>query len=165
MIQWHTEKLDDGGIGIRIQGQDELIIVNGLPDHAKAEDVSRAMMEVVARYELKHLRETHQEALYKLNAAALEAVRATVAAKESASPPFLAEFVVSFLAPEKSAQAFLGDLQEIFHKNVDRFGEQQARRKYWLQVASSVGPLLWLWLKRIGFFTVLIDYFRSKLGF
>jgi hypothetical protein len=75
-----------------------------------------------------------------------------------------AELFISYLAPKNLGQAFLGDLQEMFQKNVDRFGEKQARRKYWMQVASSLGPLIWQWLKRIGFFTVLIDYFRTKLG-
>jgi len=68
------------------------------------------------------------------------------------------------LAPKDSVQALLGDLHEMFRKNANRLGERQARRKYWMQVAASFAPLLWQWLKRIGFFTVLVDYFRSKLG-
>jgi hypothetical protein len=56
------------------------------------------------------------------------------------------------------------DLHEMFQKNAERYGTKQARRKYWIEVARSFGPLLWQWLKRIGFFTVLIDYFRSKIG-
>jgi hypothetical protein len=80
------------------------------------------------------------------------------------SPPALAELAISLLAPKNSAQALLGDLQEMFQKNAHRFGEKQARRKYWMQVASSLAPLVWHWLKRIGFFTFLIDYCRSKLG-
>jgi hypothetical protein len=71
---------------------------------------------------------------------------------------------VSFFAPKNLAQSFLGDLEEMYQKNAERFGEAHARRKYWMQVASSLGPLLWQWLKRVGFFTILIDYFRSKLG-
>jgi hypothetical protein len=80
------------------------------------------------------------------------------------SPPFLAELLIAHLAPKNSAQAQLGDLQEMFEKNVARIGERQARLKYWIEVARSFGPLLWQWLKRVGLFTVLIDYFRSKLG-
>jgi hypothetical protein len=80
------------------------------------------------------------------------------------APPMLAEFIVSFFAPKNLAQSFLGDLQEMYQKNAERFGEAHARREYWMQVASSLGPLLWQWLKRVGFFTILIDYFPSKLG-
>jgi hypothetical protein len=53
---------------------------------------------------------------------------------KSIAPPAIAEFFISFLAPKGSGQAFLGDLQEMFQKNVDRFGEQQARRKYSLEL-------------------------------
>jgi hypothetical protein len=80
------------------------------------------------------------------------------------SPPFLAELCISFFVPKGSAQALLGDLQEMFQRNVERLGEKQARRKYWMQVIASFGPLFWQWLKRIGIFTVIFDYFRSKFG-
>jgi hypothetical protein len=93
----------------------------------------------------------------------LEAAKA-VNHTSAVAPPAFAEFLISYLAPKDSAQAFLGDLQEIFQKNAGRFGEGQARRKYWIQVAISFGPLVWQWLKRVGFFTVLIDYFRAKFG-
>jgi len=80
------------------------------------------------------------------------------------APPAFAELVMSLLAPKNSAQAQLGDLQEIFEANVDRLGERQARRKYWMQVAASLRPLLVLWVKRLGLVTLFLDYMRSKLG-
>jgi hypothetical protein len=52
----------------------------------------------------------------------------------------------------------------MFESNVARLGERQARRKYWMQVASSLLPLLWQWIKRIGLITMLVDYLRSKIG-
>ena len=86
-------------------------------------------------------------------------------AERPVSPPVLAELAISLLAPKNSAQSLLGDLQEMYQQNTGRIGEKQARRKYWMQVASSLAPLLWQWLKRLGFFTVLVDYCRSKMGF
>ena len=80
------------------------------------------------------------------------------------TPPLLAELLISILAPKKTAQTQLGDLEEMFQKNATRYGEAQARRKYWREVARSLAPLLLQWGKRIGFFTVLFDYFRAKLG-
>jgi hypothetical protein len=80
------------------------------------------------------------------------------------SPPVLAELLMSFLAPKNSAQVQLGDLEEMFRKNAECYGEKAARRKYWMEVARSFGPLLLQWLERVSFVTVLIDYFRSKLG-
>ena len=43
--------------------------------------------------------------------------------------------------------------------------KKQARRMYWMQVVASAGPLLWTWIKHIGFFTAFVEYVRSKLGF
>jgi hypothetical protein len=100
----------------------------------------------------------------RLNAATEKYVAREGACK-AASPPRVAALMLSFIAPTNSAQAFLGDLEEMFQKNVERFGEQQARRTYWSQVAGSFGPLLWEWLKRVGFVTMVVDYIRSKFGF
>src|ERR1700733_6000513 len=80
------------------------------------------------------------------------------------APPAFAEWVMPFLAPENSVQSQLGDLHEMFQKNAHRIGERQARRKYWKQVARSIIPALWQWLKRISIVTVLLDVFRSKAG-
>jgi hypothetical protein len=80
------------------------------------------------------------------------------------SPPASAALLLAFIAPKHSAQALLGDLEEMFQKNADRFGEDRARRLYWFEVARSIGPLVWQWVKRMGFITLLVDYFRSKFG-
>jgi hypothetical protein len=80
------------------------------------------------------------------------------------SPPATAAFLLAFIAPKNSAQALLGDLEEIFQKNAERFGDSQARRMYWFEVARSMGPLIWQWIKRMGFITLVVDYFRSKFG-
>jgi hypothetical protein len=79
-------------------------------------------------------------------------------------PPRLAEHFISFLAPKNTAQALLGDMQEMFQKNVRRLGETEAERLYWMQVRASAGRWVLDWLMRIGFLTAIVDYFRSKLG-
>lgn len=79
-------------------------------------------------------------------------------------PPAPAAFLLAFIAPKNSAQALLGDLEEMFQKNADRFGDSQARRMYWFEVARSLRPLVWQWIKRMGLVTLVIDYVRSKFG-
>jgi hypothetical protein len=86
-------------------------------------------------------------------------------AKATGSPPQFAEHCIAFLAPKNTAQAILGDMEEMFQNNVRRLGEKEARRIYWMQVRASGGQFLWQWFKRIGFFTVLVDYVRGKIGF
>lgn len=80
------------------------------------------------------------------------------------SPPRLAEFLFSWLAPKKSLHEQLGDLQEIFDLNVTRFGKSRAGMLYWTQVLRAVGPGIWRRVKKLGFIGILIDYGRSKIG-
>jgi hypothetical protein len=80
------------------------------------------------------------------------------------APPRFAEFLFSLLAPKKSVDVQLGDLQEIFEGNVDRFGVRRARMLYWAQVLRAIGPGIWRRIKKLGFVGILIDYGRSKIG-
>jgi hypothetical protein len=80
------------------------------------------------------------------------------------SPPALAELLFSWLAPKKTLHEQLGDLQEIFETNCERFGKRRARRLYWTQVLRAVGPGIWRKVKNLGFIGILIDYSRSKIG-
>lgn len=80
------------------------------------------------------------------------------------SPPASAALLLAFIAPKNSAQALLGDLEEMFQKNADKFGEDRARRMYWLEAARSVGPIVWQWVKRMGFITLLVEYVRRKFN-
>jgi hypothetical protein len=80
------------------------------------------------------------------------------------TPPAAAAFLLALIASKNSAQALLGDLEEVFQKNAERFGDSEARKMYWFEVARSVRPLVWQWIKRMGFITLVIDYVRSKFG-
>jgi hypothetical protein len=73
--------------------------------------------------------------------------RKDAAVGDAVGPPPLAQLFITFFAPKNTAQNQLGDLREMFHKNVQRFGEKQARRDYWMEVANSAWPLVWSWLK------------------
>ena len=152
--------VEDGQIRVQIEGHENIIISGELPMRMK--HVSMAVHEELGRRELVRLREIHALAEAKLKALQ---DGLTIARPAATAPPPLAVFCISLLAPKNTAQALLGDLQEIFHKNVERLDEKQARHMYWMEVVANVRPLLLIWLKRIGFFTLLIDYVRSKSGF
>jgi hypothetical protein len=93
-----------------------------------------------------------------------ETTQAVPPPPKRSSPPAPAAFLLAFIAPKNSAQALLGDLEEMFQKNAEKFGDDQARRMYWFEVARSLGPLVWQWVKRMGFITLVVDYVRSKFG-
>jgi hypothetical protein len=170
-LKWKADLRADGHVDLQIEDEDgvtERIVVHIPPDAPRelmVEGAVRALMHErqVARYDLykEHARLRARLDILQKNA---DALYAGVVRKEPAAPPMLAELFISFLAPKNSAQSLLGDLHEMFQKNAERYGEKQARRKYWIEVARSFGPLLWQWLKRISFFTMLMDYFRAKLG-
>jgi hypothetical protein len=155
--KWEAEELEDGRVRVRID-------VEGMEPFYLKELIGnqRARMHVL-QVAVEH--QMLRRRLFELHGA-LERADATMerSATSETAPPFLAEVMISLLAPKNTVQSLLGDLQEMFQKNANRLGERRARRKYWLQVSSSIRPLLFHWLKRIGFFTVLIDYFRSKFG-
>lgn len=124
----------------------------------------RAIRERMVKNMIELTAEEHKVLVERI--AELQAGMTQVApppAKRS-SPPAPAAFLLAFIAPKNSAQALLGDLEEMFQKNAERFGESRARRMYWFEVARSVGPLVWQWIKRMGFITLVVDYVRSKFG-
>jgi hypothetical protein len=133
--------------------------LDGLTGKARDTAIKRAAVSLIEHYNTAHLDPRKPQ----FEIVGLEVGKGDHDAVSK--PPPLAVFCISLLAPKNTAQAILGDLQELFHKNVERFDEKQARRMYWMEVVANVRPLLLTWLKRIGFFTLLIDYVRSKSGF
>ena len=147
----------EGRLLVRVGGKEHLV---QLPPGAGRHDLIMHIHGALERQVLVELKEAGRFKGDSLHDPVAKAADRT----GTVAPPAFAELVISFLAPKNSVQALLGDLHEMFRKNADRLGEREARRKYRMQVTASLVPLLWHWLKRIGFFTVLVDYFRSKLG-
>jgi len=160
-IDWKVVESVEGDPFILLEyatGEREAIPLRGLPKDASERN---EMIYRTAQAAIIH-RQGHQVVYSEPQQSNWDSAEVKDANKKS--PPALAEFVVSFLAPKNTAQAQLGDLQEMFEKNVARLGERQARRNYWMQVASSLMTFALQWAKRVSLFTVLVDYFRSKLG-
>ena len=159
-LTYTTDDRADGGVDLRIEYEDgvaEQIVVQ-LPPHAERREMVEAALRSMVHERQRKLRNEHAHLRAHID------LLQTKVRKEPGTPPVLAELFISFLAPKNSAQGLLGDLQEMFQKNAERYGAKQARRRYWIEVVRSFVPLLWQWLKRIGLFTFLIDYLRSKFG-
>jgi hypothetical protein len=155
-IKWKVDERNDGNVDLNIEddnGVVERIVIHLPPGAPRQEMIDAAFRSIVADREnaRSNLHKEHARLRARLDMlrASADMLQANAACKEPAAPPMLAELFISFLAPKNSAQGLLGDLQEMFQKNAERFGERQARRKYWIEVARSFGPLLWQWLKRI----------------
>lgn len=74
---------------------------------------------------------------------------AAVDVASPASPPRRAEFLLYLLLPSKDGEALAGDLEEVFHRVVAKFGRRAGRAWYWSQTARSIAPLAMRWLLRV----------------
>lgn len=169
-FEWDVAEGEDGSIILFItheNGTTERIPIRGLPDarSERMEMIYRTAQSVVVQ------RKHGRPIVYSKLPAADQTVKADdqmakakVSEGQTMAPPRFAAHCISFLAPKDTAQAVLGDMQEMFQKNVKRFGETDARRMYWMQVRASAGKWILDWLVRIGFFTAIANYFRSKFG-
>jgi hypothetical protein len=145
-----------------------LYIHGKIPDYIEQAATKVALGNLFLQREIEQnverAREEHTKLIAMINALEARELKGPATPAEKSAPPAVAAFLLAFIAPKNTVQAFLGDLEEVFHKNAASLGEPQARRQYWMQVFASLGPLTWQWLKRIGFLTLLVDYVRAKLG-
>jgi hypothetical protein len=80
----------------------------------------------------------------------------------SSDPPGLAEWLVTLIVPSRRADAVLGDLEERFHKNVASRGLPRARMLYWAETLRSIGPILWMKAKQVGFLALVAEIWRRS---
>jgi hypothetical protein len=166
-LDWQIKHRADGNVDIYLPASFEPVrhVLVKMPADANRDVlVKDVVRSIIMDHEKRELSRKIERETSELRAR-IHSLKAKLDAHETASPPLLAALFISFLAPAKTAQVQLGDLQEMFQKNVERCGEREARRMYWMQVAEAAWPLLWGWVKRIGLVTFLVDYVRSKFGF
>jgi hypothetical protein len=92
----------------------------------------------------------------------LNQVRSATASQASGCPPGLAEWLVALIVPRRRADAVLGDLEERFHRHVTLRSLQRARVLYWAEALRSIGPILWIKAKRLGFLAVVAEIWRRS---
>lgn len=137
------------------------VVVEGYPHPFYIDSTGLSDKEVTMRIML--VVETHlAQRFYKKTVSKLhhaeQAVRALdeQATPPTVAPPALAEAFISIFMPRRFSEAQLGDMQEIFEANAIRHGLSRAKRLYWYEVARSVGPIMFHWLKRVGFIALLV---------
>jgi hypothetical protein len=65
-----------------------------------------------------------------------------VTAPNKLDPPKIAEFLLTMLASTARADAMVGDLNEHFARDCEKFGRARAVRLYWARTMRSLWPLL-----------------------
>ncbi len=76
-----------------------------------------------------------------------------------AEPPAAAEWLLGLFTTDETRDALLGDLEERFSADCQRFGQKFARRRYLMAAMRSAGPLMWSRLKRLGLFVMIYKAF------
>lgn len=162
--KYQMRELNEGGFEITVEGSD-LFLVQLAPNMNAAEQmqvlhrlISAEMEKVQAERYAALLRSAEtMDSWSKLKKIAKSETRGS-------EPPALAEAVFSFLTSKLTADAELGDLQELFLKNVDRFGQARARRLYWYEVLQAVRPALFRIAKKLGIYGIVVGYIRAKFN-
>jgi hypothetical protein len=88
------------------------------------------------------------------------------AAEENAAllPPPIGEALVVLFCPKNRARYVMGCLEENFHEDIRTKGKRHAKLLYWAAVLRSIGPLLWVKLRRAGLIALLLEIGRRWSG-
>jgi hypothetical protein len=79
-------------------------------------------------------------------------------------PPALGEALLVLVCPRNRAKYVRGDLRETFNEDIKINGKRRAVLLYWSGVLHSIGPLLWVKLRRAGFIALLLEIGRRWSG-
>jgi hypothetical protein len=66
-------------------------------------------------------------------------MKRTESGSQDISLPRLARLLLTLVLPASEREFFLGDLNEEFHRQLQRSGSQQTRRWYWKQALQAPG--------------------------
>lgn len=84
------------------------------------------------------------------------------------SPPVGAEKLMYLILPKDRREEIAGDLEEEYRSKIlPKFGPGFAKRWYWMQVARSIGPILWGQLGKLfklGIFAKVTGWLSEKIG-
>src|SRR5882757_2902937 len=72
-------------------------------------------------------------------------------AEQLPKPPALGEALLVLFCPKNRARHVMGDLGELFQEDINTKGPRRAKLLYWSAVLRSIGPLLWVKVRKAGF--------------
>ena len=89
---------------------------------------------------------------------------ATSSAEQLPQPPVLGEVLLVLFCPKNRVDPVMGDLKERFTEDVFAKGRKYAKLLYWAAVLRSIGPLLWIKVRRAGLIALLLEISRRWSG-
>jgi hypothetical protein len=85
---------------------------------------------------------------------------ATSSAEELPQPPVLGEALLVLFCSKNRARYVMGDLEELFHEDLKTKGQRRAKLLYWAAVLRSIGPLLWVKVRKAGLIALVLEIGR-----
>jgi hypothetical protein len=85
-------------------------------------------------------------------------------AEQLSKPPAFGEMLLVLFCPRNRARHVMGDLEEIFNEDVKTRGPHRAKLLYWSGVLHSIGPLLWVKVRKAGLVALLVEIGRRWVG-
>jgi len=79
-------------------------------------------------------------------------------------PPAMGEALLVLFSPKNRVDAVMGDLEERFHEHIKTKGKRRAKVLYWAAILHSIGPLLWVKLRRAGLIALLLEISHRWCG-
>ena len=83
---------------------------------------------------------------------------------EGAASPMWGETMLRLFLSKEKRDAVAGDLGEYFQLDMRERGKGSAHWLYAVGVAKAIGPIVWLWIQRLGFIKWLFGYVRYVFG-
>jgi hypothetical protein len=111
----------------------------------------------------EHKREMRREFFRSLRRT-LFGRRRTSSAEQLPKPPALGEALIVLFCSKNRARYVMGCLEENFHEHIRTKGKRRAKLLYWAAVLHSIGPLLWVKLRRAGLIALLLEIGRRWSG-
>ena len=139
---------------------------------ARAQNAGYSSVEAynVAQEHLRHLEDFRNKLVHAIpivGKAAIQedddTVTSTAELKPSlVPPPALGEILLGVFVPKRSRDTIIGDFNERFHLNRERYGDKRAKRFYWIDVLREIKPMVARLLRKVGLFALLADKFLTK---
>jgi hypothetical protein len=79
-------------------------------------------------------------------------------------PPTLGEALLVLFCPKNRTRHMIGDLEELFHEDLKTKDRKRAKLLYWSAVLRSIGPLLWMKVRKAGFIALVLEIGRRWSG-
>ena len=113
---------------------------------------------------IAHVRLGAAKRLYDLLSITRHTMTATSSAEQLPQPPVLGEVLLVLFCPKNRVDPVMGDLKERFTEDVFDKGRKHAKLLFWARVVRSIGPLLWIKVRKAGLIALLLEISRRWSG-